>query len=820
MAVSKFEAEAAGSGSFLAGSFRKQFEAGEKEAEVNELMMRYDKNGDGEFSREEVKAIIRDKMLSEHIAKGKHAATKRMAEAYNAAQDRTKRLRRMIACVSAISIVIIGILLALVRGANELSKESHVSDSNVLTRACWQLGSGSGGSCAAGGGGGAQPVATAPLAAYATLIDLVDLPRDALSKLKTLSFTAIAEGGRSSLDVEMQVGTLTVDRDAQDSSRVNAVHVQAAVFGQGVRIYAKTRTADSKHDLDVAVAATREQSLTMLDDASEHGEGGQYPGPAPLARRGQGRRRHLAWSRTSHNDGYAAFVGFSPSSYDDSVGKRNAEIMCAVGCKSWHCRSKTTLELYVDAAGKGGNDGCAPHKATNSLWAVMDKAQKIVARGGKPIIHLRGDLVRSSRLDKSLEIDYRLDGTTFRGSPDGAALRGAKLVEGWAAVPAGDPVFQKLVAGEAALRGKLFVAPLGTSFGHGDLGELTRHGYPDNKFPTKRPPVELLRDGKRLTRSRYPKPQQPPSRLKGVSNRDKDGPPVFKVSDHDRIARWAGSLDTAGGQWGVWLDGIIGKNWEHTFNRIKVHRSSAAGAGGEAEEEITLAGPQEGDIVWKSQYDPTKPISSSNVCCYNFFHFDNVFEEISEAGEYYVDVPNRRVYLMTDGAAPPSRIYATMLQVPAIKFRVRGGRAPSGITIENLLVEGGRDSGIDAAAATHVTLRNLEVRGFGLDGVRLGADSVVDSCDIHAVGRHGVYATAGDYGTLSRGNAIVWNSHVHHYSEWQRVYAAAIRSVGVGHSILHNKIDSSPHVGLLVTGNDHTVAFNDISRTGLVYVDM
>lgn len=502
-------------------------------------------------------------------------------------------------------------------------------------------------------------------------------------------------------------------------------------------------------------------------------------------------------SESSHNDGYVAPVDPAPAAADG--------IMCAIGCQSWHCGSKTTLELYVDGdVGSSGNDGCAPHKPTNSLWQVWNKAKKIVERGGKPLIHMSGNLVRSSNFDKSLTLDYRVSGSTWRGSP-GATLRGNKLVEGWAAVPSGDAVFTKLVAGEAALQGKLFVADL-SSFG--DLGSLTRVGYPETKFPTQRPPLELLKNGQRLTRARYPKASMRQARIRGKNSGDKNSI-EFKPHEHERIATWSESIGSA---WGVWLDGVIGNNWEHTYNKVA---SYAAGTG-----MITLEYPQNSDMVWKNQYDPEKPLSSSNDCCYNFFYFDNVFEEISEPGEYYIDVAAKKAYVMTDGSGPPTDVYATMLEMPVIKLQVRDGQAPSGITFENIIVEGGRDHGIDAAVATDFTLRNVEVRGFGMDGVRLGENSRVDSCDIHAIGRHGVYASAGDYETLERGNAVVWNSHIHHYAEWQRVYAAAVRAVGVGNSILHNKIDNSPHVGLLVTGNDNTVAYNDISQTGLVYVDM
>jgi len=51
--------------------------------------------------------------------------------------------------------------------------------------------------------------------------------------------------------------------------------------------------------------------------------------------------------------------------------------------------------------------------------------------------------------------------------------------------------------------------------------------------------------------------------------------------------------------------------------------------------------------------------------------------------------------------------------------------------------------------------------------------------------------------------------------EWVRTYNPAVKISGVGIRALHNHIHDAPHAGILMTGNDHVIEYNNIHHLAL-----
>lgn len=226
--------------------------------------------------------------------------------------------------------------------------------------------------------------------------------------------------------------------------------------------------------------------------------------------------------------------------------------------------------------------------------------------------------------------------------------------------------------------------------------------------------------------------------------------------------------------------------------------------------------------------------SSKRYCCHNRFFFDNVFEEISDPGEYYVNVTAQIVYLIppvdsattapttaTAAAAtstakvealPP--MMASTMATPAFAFDATA----TGISIDNIRVTVSRGSGFSALESQNISIANVEVSNVGLFGATLGANSSIVDSHIHHVGTTGVETSAGSTRTLVPGNTLIRNCHIHHFAYWMQVYTPGVYLGGVSNKVEHCNIHDGPHCGMLLYGNDNVVVNNEFSFVGLKYV--
>ncbi|MCH2373780.1 MAG: right-handed parallel beta-helix repeat-containing protein, partial [Planctomycetes bacterium] len=145
----------------------------------------------------------------------------------------------------------------------------------------------------------------------------------------------------------------------------------------------------------------------------------------------------------------------------------------------------------------------------------------------------------------------------------------------------------------------------------------------------------------------------------------------------------------------------------------------------------------------------------------------------------------------------------------------------------DLTLEIGRSDAIYLIGGEHNRIAGCTVRNVGGNGVILhgGKKSGVVSSDLYDLGRGGVVLMGGDRKTLDPGGLFVENSHIHHYSQIERAYLPAVHlRDGIGNRAAHNLIHDAPHCGILYSGNDHRIEFNelhhlvlDTSDAGVLY---
>lgn len=189
------------------------------------------------------------------------------------------------------------------------------------------------------------------------------------------------------------------------------------------------------------------------------------------------------------------------------------------------------------------------------------------------------------------------------------------------------------------------------------------------------------------------------------------------------------------------------------------------------------------------------------------FYALNILEELDQAGEWYLDRREGRLYFWPTDSVVEGSAYVSLLQEPLIILNEVAHVSIRGITLEYA-----RGNGVQVNGGAYVELAGVTIRNIGGSGVTLngGVHHTVQSCTIHDIGGTGVHLSGGDRKTLTPGNHTLINNHIHHYSTWVRTYQGAVNVNGVGNRIAHNLIHDAPHLGILVVGNENIFEYNEL----------
>jgi parallel beta-helix repeat protein len=133
------------------------------------------------------------------------------------------------------------------------------------------------------------------------------------------------------------------------------------------------------------------------------------------------------------------------------------------------------------------------------------------------------------------------------------------------------------------------------------------------------------------------------------------------------------------------------------------------------------------------------------------------------------------------------------------------------ITLQGLIIEHARATGITLKDSNDCNIIGCTIRNHGGTGIQVdgGKKVSIKGCDVYGEGDGGISITGGDRKTLTPGEHLVENCHIHHYSRWNRTYRPGISQNGVGNRSAHNLIHDAPHQGMAFGGNDQIIEFNE-----------
>ncbi len=185
------------------------------------------------------------------------------------------------------------------------------------------------------------------------------------------------------------------------------------------------------------------------------------------------------------------------------------------------------------------------------------------------------------------------------------------------------------------------------------------------------------------------------------------------------------------------------------------------------------------------------------------YYFYNVFEELDEPGEWYLDRKNGILYVY-----PLSDIESATIDISLTSKNIISANGVENLTLDGFTLKGTRTNAIYINGNKN-SVKNCKILNVAENAVIVnGNDNLVTRCDISHTGKGGINMTGGDRETLTPSNNVADNNYIHSWSEIYLTYQPGISLHGVGGTCSHNEFYDSPHMAIGYSGNNHLVEYN------------
>ena len=195
------------------------------------------------------------------------------------------------------------------------------------------------------------------------------------------------------------------------------------------------------------------------------------------------------------------------------------------------------------------------------------------------------------------------------------------------------------------------------------------------------------------------------------------------------------------------------------------------------------------------------------------YYFFNVLEELTAAGEWYLDRENGLLCLWKTDDFDTANIDLSLSDAPVIC-----GEADN-LIFDGLTIQGTRNDAV-MLTGDNITVQNCLIKNVAGNALCLtGDNNLAYNNEIMHTGKGGIVLTGGDTQTLRAGNSRAENNLIHDWSEIYQTYQPAVTLNGVGNLCAHNEMYNSPHEAITYTGNNHVIEYNLIHDVCLLSDD-
>ena len=272
----------------------------------------------------------------------------------------------------------------------------------------------------------------------------------------------------------------------------------------------------------------------------------------------------------------------------------------------------------------------------------------------------------------------------------------------------------------------------------------------------------------------------------------------------DRMQYWNNIND-------IFIDGVVAKSWQWTYNQLKSVDL--------ASKQITL---KRGEI---------NGIGSNKG---SHFFFENIVEELDQAGEFYIDRDKGLLFVYPGADFANNKITMSVLSQPMIS--ITGAQH---LTFDGLTLDTGRNMAIKVKSSQFITIKNSVIRNFSLAGILLnGENNAVSNNEIYNIGGYGVKTEGGTEAkftksagsvvndtlvtpvSLSAANNSVSHNVIHNFAWDQKSQVPGIWLTGVGNTASYNELYNAPHFAILFrNATDNIASFNYLHDLPYYHLD-
>lgn len=298
-----------------------------------------------------------------------------------------------------------------------------------------------------------------------------------------------------------------------------------------------------------------------------------------------------------------------------------------------------------------------------------------------------------------------------------------------------------------------------------DYGKMTARGFGQ---PVYSAGLELFFNQKPMQVARWPNTGW--VRIADVPDGATSGNFVY---GGDRPDRWMGAED-------LWIHGFWTWNWADSYAKV---------AKIDSQNNRIYTSPPHGVYGYSKE---------------RRYYAINLIEELDQPGEWYL---NRETGVLYFWAPEP---VADAEVLVSVADRLIHFKDCSNCEVVDLTLEGCRGNAVQIDGGQSNRVSHCHIRNVGNTGVILsgGVRNQVTRCELEQLGDGGISISGGDRRTLSPGNHLVENNHIHHYNRWSLTYRPAVALEGVAHKVAHNHIHDAPHNAIQLHGNEHVIEYN------------
>lgn len=455
------------------------------------------------------------------------------------------------------------------------------------------------------------------------------------------------------------------------------------------------------------------------------------------------------------------------------------------------------ISIFVSPSGSDSNTSTldSPLGTLNAALNRLKEYQTTNQKGGHRIVLLNGRYTISSRID----INSTHSGTESNPNIIQAESAAVELFGGAMLNP--KDFAQLDTIKDAGLKLRLKNSCNESSFDKikkislekygSKLGVISRHGYtPPTTEVT--PPMSLFINNVKMTLARWPDSETVKFTRLPSPECEKESP-CFLV-DYSRPSTWSLTPDSNT----IWVVGVFAKSWEWSYNQLKGFNAYS-----EKKNKVSL-----------SYAEVTAPLIQEWHS--NFHHYENIFEELTQPGEYFIDREKKLLFIYPGDDFDKSQISISTLEEDFITVK-----NAQDIVIRNLTLNTGRSGGVTVSNSTRIVLDSMfiqNVTGHGTSFWNTKKSGIVNSI-ITNVGLNGV-----NFGRSAESTEMdlnyVRNSDISSTSSYKKVYTPAVSLAGTGNEMRNVKVQNVPHAAIILYNNHHTVENNEISSVNFDFTDM